>query len=328
MRLGRTGAAEERLLAPADLPDPVPGPGEVLIDVDACGVCRTDLHIVEGEVPARLPVVPGHQAAGRIAATGEGVRGLAPGDAVGVGWMASACGACAFCAAGRENLCPSARFTGRDVDGGYATRMVADARFVYPLPSGLSPAAAAPLLCAGIIGYRSLRLAEIRRGARLGLVGFGASAHLAIQVALHEGCEVYAFTREEHHQRLARELGAVWAGQVPDDPGVKLDCAVIFAPAGELVPQTLAHMERGGVVAINAIHMGDIPTMPYDLLYWERTVRSVANYTRRDAEEFLALAASIPVRAEIERFPLTAANEALLRIKHGQVHGAAVLAIA
>lgn len=328
MRLARTGAAEERLLAPAELPDPEPAAGHVLIDVEACGVCRTDLHIVEGEVRAALPVVPGHQAAGRIAAAGAGVTGLAPGDAVGVGWMASTCGDCDFCASGRENLCYRARFTGRDIDGGYAQRMVADARFVYRLPEGLSALEAAPLLCAGIIGYRSLRVAEIRRGARLGLVGFGASAHLAIQVALHEGCDVYAFTREEHHQRLARELGAAWAGQVQHDPGVKLDCAVIFAPVGELVPQTLAHMERGGIVAINAIHMSDIPAMPYELLYWERAVRSVANYTRRDAEEFLALAARVPVRAEVERFPLAAANDALLRVKQGAVHGAAVLEIA
>lgn len=328
MRLARTGAAEERLLAAAELPEPQPAAGQVLIDVEACGVCRTDLHIVEGEVRAPLPVVPGHQAAGRIAAVGPGVTGLAAGDSVGVGWMASTCGACDFCATGRDNLCYRARFTGRDIDGGYAERTVADARFVYRLPEGLSAHAAAPLLCAGIIGYRSLRLAEMRRGARLGLVGFGASAHLAIQVALHEGCDVYAFTREDHHQRLARELGAVWAGQAQDDPGVRLDCAVIFAPAGELVPQTLAHMERGGIVAINAIHMSDIPAMAYDLLYWERAVRSVANYTRRDAEEFLALAARIPVRAEVERFPLAAANEALLRVKRGAVHGAAVLEIA
>ena len=245
-----------------DVPEPQPGPGEVLIAVEACGVCRTDLHILEGEVRSKLPVIPGHQAAGHIVAVGPGVDGFAPGDLVGVGWIFSTCGECEFCTTGRENLCDrSPRFTGRDVDGGYAERMVADARYVYPLPAGFTAVDAAPLLCAGIIGYRSLRLSGIQPGGRLALVGFGASAHLAAQVALHWGCEVYAFTREDVHRRLALDLGAKWAGQAWDDPGVPMDAAVIFAPAGELVPQTLAHLGRGATLAINAIHMSPIPVV-------------------------------------------------------------------
>src|SRR5581483_306586 len=325
MVLRRTGSVDERLLEPADLAEPAPGPGEVLIDVEACGVCRTDVHIAEGEVRARLPLVPGHQAAGRVRALGAGVTSHGIGDAVGVGWLASTCGTCAYCASGRENLCADARFTGRDVAGGYAEQMVADARFAFALPPGFAPRDAAPLLCAGIIGYRSLRVAGVQPGMRVALVGFGGSEHLAAQVALHWRCSVYAFTREEHHRRLARELGAAWAGEAWDDPGVALDAAVIFAPAGELVPQTLAHLDRGATLAVNAIHLSPIPSFAYDLLYWERGVRSVANYTRRDAQEFLALAAEAPVRAHAERFALDDANEALVRVKRGAVQGAAVL---
>jgi len=327
MRLSRPAPIEERPLAPAGLPAPAPGPGEVAIAVAACGVCRTDLHIVEGEVGARLPVVPGHQAAGRVAALGAGVRGFAIGDAVGVGWMASTCGVCPFCRSGRENLCPDATFTGRDRDGGYAEAMTADARWVYRLPAGVLPVEAAPLLCAGVIGYRSLRLSGILPGGRLGLFGFGASAHLAIQVALTWKCAVYAFTREEHHRRLAREMGAVWAGAADEDPGVRLDAAVTFAPAGELVPLALSRLARGGTVAVNAIHMSPIPSFPYETLYGERVLRSVMNFTRRDAEEFLALAASIPVRAQTEIFRLEEANAALGRVKRGEIRGAAVLRI-
>jgi alcohol dehydrogenase, propanol-preferring len=323
--LRATALAEQRPLTLAEMDAPRPGPGQVAIEVEACGVCRTDLHIVEGEVEARLPVVPGHQVAGRVVEMGDGVDTLRAGDLVGVGWLHSTCGACAYCTSGRENLCPNARFTGRDVDGGYAERMVADARFAYPLPAGFAALDAAPLLCAGIIGYRSLRLSGIEPGGRLGLIGFGASAHLAAQVALHWGCTVYAFTREEHHRRLALELGAAWAGGAGDDPGVPLDAAVVFAPAGELVPQALARLDRGATVSVNAIHMSPIPSFEYELLYWERSVCSVANYTRRDAEEFLALAAEIPVRASVERYGLAQANEAVLRIKQGAVHGAAVI---
>ena len=328
MRLRQTGPPEERPLVRADLDPAPPGEGEVEIAVEACGVCRTDLHILEGEVAARLPIVPGHQAAGRVVAVGAGVDGLVPGDAVGVGWIASTCGRCAFCTTGRENLCASARFTGCDRDGGYAERMTAEARWTYRLPAGFTAAQAAPLLCAGVIGFRSLRLSGIAPGGRLGLFGFGASAHLAIQVARHWGCSVYAFTREAHHRELAMRMGAVWAGEAFEDPGVPLDAAVTFAPAGELVPAALARLARGGTVAVNAIHMSAIPSFPYATLAGERGVRSVMNFTRRDAEDFLALAAEIPVRAEVEPYPLQEANEALLRVKRGAVRGAAVLTVA
>jgi len=325
MRLERTAPAEEAPLLPVDIASTAPGPGEVRVGVEACGVCRTDLHILEGEVPARLPIVPGHQAAGTVMAVGTGVPGLRAGDRVGIGWIASTCGRCAFCVSGRENLCLSATFTGRDRDGGYAEQLTADARWVYPLPAGFTAREAAPLLCAGIIGYRSLKLSGIAPGGRLGLFGFGASAHLAIQVARYWGCEVYVFTREERHRDLARKMGAVWTGSADERPGVDLDAAVTFAPAGELVPVALARIGRGGTVAINAIHMSPIPTFPYETLYGERSVRSVMNYTRKDAEEFLELAARIPVRAEIESLPLADANRALLRVKRGKIRGAAVL---
>jgi len=304
-----------------------PEPGEVEIEVEACGVCRTDLHILEGEVEARLPVVPGHQAAGRVVRVGPGVAAFAPGDRVGVGWLASTCGTCRFCESGRENLCERATFTGRDRDGGYAEHMTAHEEWVYRLPEGFEAADAAPLLCAGIIGYRSLRLSGIQPGGRLGLFGFGASAHLTIQVARHRKCEVYAFTRESHHRDLALAMGAAWAGATEDDPGVLLDAAVTFAPAGEVVALALSRLDRGATVAVNAIHMSPIPTLDYERLYGERMIRSVMNYTRRDAEEFLELAARIPVRAEVELFSLEQANDALLRVKRGEVHGAAVLEI-
>jgi propanol-preferring alcohol dehydrogenase len=325
MLLRQPGPVEGGLLALSEIAKPSPNAGELLLAVDACGVCRTDVHIVEGEVRATLPIVPGHQAAGRVAALGSGVTGFAVGDAVGVGWLGWTCGACQYCQRGRENLCERARFTGRDSNGGFAQAMVADARYAFKFPIGMTPDAAAPLLCAGIIGYRALRLSDVETGGRLGLFGFGASAHLAIQVARHWRCDVYAFTREEHHRALALELGAAWAGAADGDPGVQLDAAVIFAPAGELVELALSRVRRGGTVAVNAIHMSDIPSLPYETLYWERTLRSVANFTRRDAEEFLALAASIPIKASIERFRLEDANEVLIRIKRGQIHGAAVL---
>ncbi len=327
MVLERVAPPEESPLAVARLPEPAPSAGEVTIAVEACGVCRTDLHILEGEVAARLPVVPGHQAAGRIAALGPGVSGFAAGDPVGVGWVASTCGVCRFCRSGGENLCEKATFTGRDRDGGYAEKIAARAEWVYRLPAGFSALQAAPLLCAGVIGYRSLRLSGIQPGGRLGLFGFGASAHLAIQAALHWKCEVFVFTREKHHRRLAVEMGAVWAGGGEDDPGAALDAAVTFAPAGELVPVALSRLDRGGALAINAIHMSPIPSFSYELLYEERRVVGVTNYTRRDAREFLELAARIPIRAQTETFPLEEANEALLRIKRGAIRGAAVLRI-
>ena len=325
MVLSAVRPAEANPLAAARLPDPSPGPGEVLLEVEACGVCRTDLHLVEGEVAARLPVVPGHQATGRIAAVGPGVETLRVGDGAGVGWMGWTCGACGFCLTGRENLCPHARFTGRDRDGGYAERLVADARWTLPLQRGFAPRQAAPLLCAGIIGYRSLKRSGIRPGGRLGLFGFGASAHLAIQVARHWECEVFVFTREAHRRELARRLGAVWAGDTNDDPGILLNAAATFAPSGEVAVAALSRLERGGTVAVNAIHASDLPGFPYDTLYGERTLTSVMNSTRTDAVEFLDLAARIPVEAEIEVFPLEAANRALQRVKDGSLAAAAVL---
>ncbi len=327
MVLARPGKAETKPLALSDREALGPGPGEIAIDVEACGVCRTDLHILEGEVPARLPIVPGHQAAGRVAEVGPGVEGFAAGLLVGVGWMAGTDGTCRFCRSGRENLCESATFTGRDRDGGYGERLVADARWVYRLPEEFTARQAAPLLCAGVIGYRSLRLCGIEPGGKLGLFGFGASAHLAIQVALSWGCRVYAFTREEIHQDLARRMGAAWAGGTFDDPGIRLDAAVTFAPAGDVVLASLERLDRGAAVAVNAIHMSPIPVLPYERLYGERVVRSVMNFTRRDALDFLELSARLPIRAEVELFPLEEANEALLRVKRGEIRGAAVLAI-
>ncbi len=327
MVLERTAPAEQNPLAAKDLPEPRPAAGEISIRVEACGVCRTDLHIAEGEVPARLPIVPGHQAAGSVAECGAGVEHFRPGDRVGVGWLGWTCGECPFCRTGRENLCRRALFTGRDRDGGYAEFLVAPERAAYRLPPGFTAEQAAPLLCAGVIGYRTLRLSGARPGGRLGLFGFGASAHLVLQVARHKGCEVFAFSREAHHRKLALEMGAAWAGETADDPGVLLDAAAIFAPAGEIVPIALERLDRGATLAVNAIHMSPIPPLEYWKLYGERVVRSVMNFTRRDAEEFLDLSAKIPVRAETERFRLEDANQALLRIKRGEVRGAAVLAI-
>jgi propanol-preferring alcohol dehydrogenase len=327
MVLDHPAKAEDRPLAARENKEPTPGEGEVAIAVEACGVCRTDLHIVEGEVSARLPIVPGHQAAGKVVAAGEAVSRFELGDRVGVGWMASTCGVCRFCRSDRENLCENATFTGRDRDGGYAERLIADANWVYRLPEGFSATQAAPLLCAGIIGYRSLHLSGIRAGEALGLFGFGASAHLAIQVALHWKCRVYVFTREEPHRQLALEMGASWAGDTQDDPGLPLAAAVTFAPAGEVVVAALSRLDRGGAVAVNAIHMSDIPAFGYEKLYGERRLRSVMNYTRRDAAEFLDLAGRIPIRAVTRIFPLEEANEALLAVKRAQIRGAAVLQI-
>ncbi len=327
MRLPRLAPVEQSPLEPADLPDPRPGPNEVVLDVEACGVCRTDLHIVEGEVAARLPIVPGHQVAGTVLECGTGVAGLRPGDLVGVGWLSATCGRCAFCRSGRENLCRRASFTGCDRDGGYAERMTAPEGAIYRLPPGFDAKRAAPLLCAGVIGYRTLRLSGVERGEKLGLFGFGASAHLVLQVARYEGCDVFVFTRKPHHREIALEMGAMWAGGAQDDPGVLLDAAASFAPAGELVPQALAHLERGGTLAVNAIHMSPIPSFDFEFLSGERVVRSVTNFTRRDALEFLELAAGIPLESKIEEFPLRAANEALVKVKRGEVRGAAVLVI-
>jgi propanol-preferring alcohol dehydrogenase len=328
MILREAKAAEENPLAAADLPLPEPAPGQVRLRVRACGVCHTDLHLVEGEIALpKLPVVPGHQIIGQVDALGEGVTRFTTGDRAGVPWLYSTCGRCDYCQRGLENLCDSARFTGQHADGGFAEYMVVPAGFAYPIPDGFPDEQAAPLLCAGIIGYRSLRLCEIQPGGRLGLYGFGASAHVTIQVARYWGCEVYVFTRSKEHQRHALELGAAWVGQAQDTPPAELDSAITFAPAGWLVPEALRVLRKGGTLAINAIHMSPIPEMPYALLYGERTVRSVANSTRQDAEELLQLAAEIPIHTDVELYPLLEANAVLQRLKRAQVQGAAVLQI-
>ncbi len=310
----------------AEVPPPDPGPGQVRVRVGACGICHTDLHIVEGDLVApALPLIPGHQIVGTIDAVGNAVTHLREGDRVGVAWLAWACGICDFCRAGRENLCERARFTGYDVPGGYADAAVADAAYVYRLALRSSDLEAAPLLCAGIIGYRSLRVAEVRPGDRVGLFGFGASAHLAIQVARHWGCEVLVFTRSEAHRAHARALGAAWAGGLGDAAPGPVDRGIVFAPSGAVVVGALGYLRRGGTLAVNAIHLDRIPEFPYAALYWERTVRSVANATRRDAEEFLALAMELSLRVSVRQVRPEEANTALGDLQRGAIQGAAVL---
>lgn len=310
----------------ADVPEPEPGRDEVLVRVTACGVCRTDLHVVEGELAQRkMPVVPGHQVVGTVEKVGDQVRQLRVGMRVGIAWLHTTCGTCEYCRTDRENLCDRATFTGYEVDGGYAEYALGSERFVYPIPESFANEQAAPLLCAGIIGFRALRLASVRLGGRLGFYGFGAAAHVAIQVARHWNLEVYACTRDERHQRLALELGAVWAGGVMAEPPKKLDSAIIFAPAGELVPAALKALKKGGTLALAGIHMSPIPSLEYDLLYHERVVRSVANNTRQDGEEFLRIAAAIPIRTQVQVFPLQEANRALNALKNDAIRGAAVL---
>jgi propanol-preferring alcohol dehydrogenase len=296
--------------------------------VGACGVCRTDLHVVDGELPEpKLPLVPGHQIVGRVAAAGDSAARFAPGERVGVPWLGWTCGQCRYCRSGRENLCARARFTGYQLDGGYAELAPADERFCFPVPEAFADVEAAPLLCAGLIGYRALRLAG--DGERVGLYGFGASAHIVAQVARHEGRRVFAFTRagDEAGQEFAREVGAEWAGDPTALPPEELDAAIVFAPVGELVPAALAATARGGIVVCAGIHMSDIPSFPYELLWGERVLRSVANLTRRDGEELLELAPRVPIRTEVEVFPLRQANEALDRLRTGSVRGAAVLEV-
>lgn len=310
---------------------PSPGADEVLIEVHACAVCRTDLQLVEGDLAARRsPVVPGHQIVGTVVGFGESVTGHAIGDRVGVAWVAGTCGHCRFCTSGRENLCESARFTGWDRDGGYATHTTARADFVHRLPDGFGDLDAAPLLCGGVIGYRSLKIAGMgpeRRGARLGLYGFGASATCVIQVAAHWGLEVHVCTRSEREREAALAMGAVWAGGYDELPPAPLDAAITFAPSGDVVAAALKALDRGGVVAVNAIHLDRLPEMPYDDLWWERSIRSVANVTRDDVREFLALAAAIPVRTRIEVLPLDQAATALRRLATGDVSGSFVLQV-
>ncbi len=325
-RLHAFAPAESHPLKLETVPLPEPGPGQVRVRIRVCGVCHTDLHTVEGDIrPPKLPITPGHQVVGVIEAVGPGVDPGRIGQRVGVPWLYKACGTCEYCRRGQENLCPNALFTGFHVDGGYAEAMIADANYVLPLPEGLDDLETAPLLCAGIIGYRSLKVAGVQPGERLGLFGFGASAHLAIQVARYWNVEVYVFTRSPKRQAHARELGAVWVGGPHDKPDVLLDRAVIFAPAGEIVPLALARVRPGGTVAINAIYMSPIPEMPYHLIYGERVLRTVANATYQDGVEFLDLAARIPVRATVQPYPWTRANEALADLKAGRVVGEAVL---
>jgi alcohol dehydrogenase, propanol-preferring len=307
----------------ADLPEPEPGPGELAIEVQACAVCRTDLHIVDGELTEpKLPLVPGHQIVGRV--SGSGSR-FASGQRIGVPWLGWTDGDCAYCRSGRENLCDRARFTGYDIDGGYAERTVADERFCFPLPDGYEDLQAAPLLCAGLIGYRTLRLAG--DAERLGIYGFGAAAHIVCQVAVHQGRRVFAFTRadDEGAQAFALELGAEYAGDSLRPAPEELDAALVFAPVGALVPHALKAVAKGGTVVCGGIHMSDIPAMPYELLWGERVLRSVANLTRQDAEEFLELAPRVPVRTQVETFPLEEANAALDRVRGGNLRGSAVL---
>ena len=328
MLLPEPGPIEQSPLVLGDLPMPDPGLGQIRIRVRVCGVCHTDLHTVEGELALpKLPVVPGHQIVGVVDALGESVTRFQVGDRVGAPWLHQTCGRCDFCRRGDENLCESAQFTGLHVNGGYAEYTLAPAGFAYPIPDAFSDAAASPLLCAGIIGYRSLRLSEVRPGQRLGLYGFGASAHIAIQVARNWNCEVYVFTRSERHRQLARDLGAVWVGDARDDPGVRMHSSITFAPAGWIVPEALRVLEKGGTLAINAIHMSPIPEMPYDLIYYERTLRSVANSTRQDAGELLSIAAEIPIQTEVSLYPLENANQALQTLKASQIDGAAALTI-
>lgn len=315
-------------LRAVDLPTPTLESEQVLIRVHACGVCRTDLHIVDGELKRpKLPLVPGHQIVGTVVSTGDRVQHLTPGDRIGVPWLGHTCNCCRYCLSGRENLCDDAQFTGYNRDGGYAEYAVADAQFCFPLPGDYPDLQAAPLLCAGLIGYRSLRMAGAAE--RIGFYGFGAAAHILIQVTQYRGQQVYAFTRpgDIPGQQFARELGAVWAGGSDESPPQPLDAAIIFAPVGKLVPAALQAVAKGGIVICAGIHMSDIPTFAYDLLWEERVLKSVANLTRQDGEEFLALAPQIPIQTHVEPFPLATANEALAALRSGRINGAAVLVV-
>ena len=329
--LDRPATVTQHPLDLTETPRPDPAEDEVLVRVYACGICRTDLHVVEGELPVRRsPLIPGHQIVGRVDALGSSVEGFDIGDRIGVAWLNRTCGRCEFCVAGRENLCEQAMFTGWTVDGGYAQYAVAPSRFTYHLPESFDDIQAAPLLCAGIIGYRCLRLTQLSinewKGAKLGLYGFGAAGHVCIQLARARGADVYVCTRDrERHQALARELGATWVGDAMDEPPVKLDASIIFAPAGELVPIALKASRKGGTVVLGGIHMSSIPSFDYSLIYGERTVRSVANNTREDGREFLKEAADIPVRTHTQTFPFDQANQALIALKNDSIRGAGVL---
>jgi len=321
-------AIEKNPLQFTDIPEPKPGAGEVLVRVQVCGVCRTDLHVIEGELPPKLsPIIPGHQVVGTIEETASRTGRFSKGARVGIAWLHKTDGTCGYCRRGEENLCDAPLFTGYTVNGGYAEWIVAPEDFVYPIPEGLANEHAAPLLCAGIIGYRCLRLAQLERGSKLGFYGFGAAAHVAIQVARYWGVDVYVSTRDARHQTLAKELGAKWSGGTLEAPPEKLDAVIVFAPAGEIVPAALKAVRKGGRLILGGIHMSDIPSFPYDLLYQERTIRSVANNTREDGRQFLKLAAEIPVRTHIQLYPLRDANLALNALKTDAISGAAVLQV-
>jgi propanol-preferring alcohol dehydrogenase len=331
--LNKTAPVSEHPLQLTERAIPVPSNNEILLRIAACGICRTDLHVVEGDLPVRRsPLIPGHQIVGSVAALGSSVDDFSLGDRVGVAWLNRTCGKCEFCVVGRENLCDEATFTGWTVDGGYAEYAVAPAAFTYRLPDGFNDIQAAPLLCAGIIGYRCLRLTGLThgdwKGARLGLYGFGAAGHVCIQLARARGAEVYVCTRDrERHQALANELGATWVGDAFAPPPVKLDASIIFAPAGEIVPVALRATRKGGTVVLGGIHMSSIPSFDYSLIYGERTVRSVANNTRADGREFLVEAARIPVQTHVQTFPFDQANEALIALKSDAIRGAGVLVV-
>jgi len=316
------------LLRMTDMPEPSPGPGQVLIHVRACGVCRTDLHVVDGDLTEpKLPIVPGHQIVGTIVGTGEGAKQFSPGDRVGVPWLGGSCGHCRYCRSGRENLCDEARYTGYQIDGGFAELCVADERFCFPIPKEYPDLQAAPLLCAGLIGYRAYGMTGDAK--RVGFYGFGAAAHILIQVARYQNREVYAFTRsgDDEGQAFARRLGAVWAGSSEELPPELLDAAIIFAPVGSLVPAALRAVAKGGTVVCAGIYMSDIPSFPYSILWEERVIRSVANLTRQDGEQFLALAPKVPVRTEVHPYPLEKANDALNDLREGRFNGAAVIVV-
>ncbi len=310
-----------------ELPDPEPGPGEILVRIKTCGVCRTDLHVAEGDLPPRHPrIIPGHEIVGAVERCGAGCARFAEGARVGVAWLRETCGQCAFCRRGRENLCRSARFTGYDRDGGYAERVAVREDFAFPIPDGMGDEAAAPLLCAGIIGFRALKRAEVRPGSTVGLYGFGGSAHIALQVLKHWRCRVFVMSRGGRHQELAEALGADWVGSATAPPPHKLDAAILFAPAGELVPPALEALERGGILAVAGIYLSSIPPLDYERhLFYERELRSVTANTRADAEEFLKSAAEIPVRTHTVPMHLRDANRALKMLKHDELKGAAVL---
>ena len=329
MQLASPALIESAPLKLVELPVPEPAAGELLVRVRACGVCHTDLHVAEGDLrPSKLPIVPGHQVVGTVEKLGAGARGFKIGDRVGAAWLRWACGECRFCAAGTENLCERAKFTGLDADGGYAEFACVPAAFAYPIPDGYSDHEAAPLLCAGIVGYRALRRGGIRPGGRLGLYGFGASAHIVIQIARHWKCEVYVFTRAERHRKLAQELGAAWVGGAEEEPPRKLDSAISFAPAGALVPEMLRALEKGGTAVLAGVAMSATPELDYRRhLYHEKTLTSVANATRQDGRDLLALAREMHIETRTEQFPLSEANRALQMVKESRIEASAVLVI-